>query len=157
MRRIKMMLLATIAMFAFVAAGSGSAWAGSGEVTTNWGRCDVVFNSASVVSPDPIHLVWDHSRELNGLAPDPGIGKSCDWPDVRGSMHLHWMNTGQSEVVGQIQIPSLFGWCAYSGTLAGTYAGGVFTLSPSPQTILLFSGSPCPASAIVSTPTWLTP
>ncbi|MBN8866988.1 MAG: hypothetical protein J0H98_05505 [Solirubrobacterales bacterium] len=165
MKRIKMMLMAAVAVLAIGAVGASAAQAGSGHIATNLGSCDFTFTSGATSSPDVNHS-FDHSRDLTNFAPDNSSGKSCEASDFSADLHLHWNNPvapsteGYAEVTGPIRITSTIATCTYKGTLTGTYnlAAGVFTLSPSPQTINKFSGNfLCPGSIQVKNPTTLTP
>jgi len=156
MSRIKTMLIAAVAVLAIGAVGASAAQAGSGHITTDLGACDFTFTSGAVSSPDT-HAGWAHGRNLSNFAPDTAAGKSCDASDIDASLHLHWNDDGSAQAIGTITVPGLFGGCTYSGTLTGTYTGGVFTLNPSPQSIPLASGFLCPSSVSVSNPTTLTP
>ncbi|MBN8866991.1 MAG: hypothetical protein J0H98_05520 [Solirubrobacterales bacterium] len=154
MKRFKALLAGVVAVLAFSATMATSAQAGTGTITSG-GSCDVIFTSGTVSSPDSAHPSWDHGQELSTILPDPT--GACPPGSLEGDLHLHWMNSGQAQVIGGLSAPGPFGSCTYGGTLNGIYSGGIFTLYPWPQTISLTSGFVCPGSMSITTHTSFTP
>ncbi|MBN8866992.1 MAG: hypothetical protein J0H98_05525 [Solirubrobacterales bacterium] len=154
-----------MAIFVTCAAGAvgvPAAQAGIGHLDTDRGSCDFTFE----VSPSfEGHPGWDSGLEIHSAV---AYGY-CDAVDMDAQLHLHWTYAGDAQALGIFYVPGLFsGWCAYSGTLNGTWDGTTFDLDdPSSQELSRVMGSfiNCPSSTMTvlsdtvvsGEHTWLTP